>query len=390
MENCKVIQKNEEQEREQENNTKKKVRDSGIELLRIIMMIQVIFLHLCGPGGYGNTIQKLVEDGSFSQIHNTIYLIMWLSSRYMMILWFMLYGYFSAEKTYTLRTAVDRAKKMHSPMVFYGIMITLVILATKLFDINPTTSLFKAITPILSGTWYFMSNYILLTLVIPFVNKAIKNISKREYIYLLSFFIVIFIWRICATDIDFFSDLFSIDNVFINGSKNFLTFFFMYLLGGYIKKYVPEKAINKYIYLALFFICTIVNFIMVKNINGYSVNIAGRGDNPIIIFQAITLLLFARELKFKSKFINRVSKANLAVYIIHEQPFVREMLWATLPFKNESFYQSNSYLYIIYGIITCIVIYIACNLIEQIRLLIVEKVKKYRTIIKENLNQDNI
>ena len=88
-------------------------------------MIQVIFLHLCGPGGYGNTIQKLVEDGSFSQIHNTIYLIMWLSSRYMMILWFMLYGYFSAEKTYTLRTAVDRAKKMHSPMVFYGIMITI-------------------------------------------------------------------------------------------------------------------------------------------------------------------------------------------------------------------------------------------------------------------------
>ena len=32
----------------------KKVRESGIELLRIILMLQVIFLHVCTKGQYSS------------------------------------------------------------------------------------------------------------------------------------------------------------------------------------------------------------------------------------------------------------------------------------------------------------------------------------------------
>lgn len=362
-------------------NDNTETRDSGIELLRIIMMIQVIFLHLCGPGGYKSSIENLINDGFLSPIHYIIYLFMWLSSRYMMILWFMFYGYFSIGKETSLRKTISRAKKMHSPMIFYGLIITLFFIITKSLDINPVESIFNAFTPILSGTWYFMSNYILLTLIIPFINRSVKDISKKEYIYLLSFFIIVFIWRICVTDVDILSNLFSTNNVFIAGSKNFLTFLFMYLLGGYIKKYIPEKQVNKYIYLGIFFLCTFINLVLVQHNDAYSVNLAGRGDNPIIILQAIVLLLFARELKFKSKFINQVAKANIAVYLIHEHPLIREVLWETLPFMNKNFYIANINTYIIYGIISCILIFIVCNIIEQIRLFIVKKWNKMEQIL---------
>ena len=45
----------------------KKVRESGIELLRIILMLQIIVLHIYDYGGYS----KLIENNVLDTIENT-------------------------------------------------------------------------------------------------------------------------------------------------------------------------------------------------------------------------------------------------------------------------------------------------------------------------------
>ena len=95
-----------------------KMRDSGIELLRIILMLQVVFLHVCDYGGYTKT--AVHAGGSLEYI----YKFLWLSSRCPVYAYILIFGYFSVTSCKTISSLKPKVlKKIFGFFIDYMIVI---------------------------------------------------------------------------------------------------------------------------------------------------------------------------------------------------------------------------------------------------------------------------
>lgn len=63
-------------------------------------------------------------------------------------------------------------------MIFYSIILSIIFFISdpSLININ---SVIKAFTPLMSRTWYFLSNYLIILLISPFLNKMLASLSKN-------------------------------------------------------------------------------------------------------------------------------------------------------------------------------------------------------------------
>ena len=81
---------------------------------------------------------------------------------------------------------------------------------------------------------------------------------------------------------------------------------------------------------------------------------------------------------YHNKTVNAIASASFGVYLIHDNPYIREFLWKTV-FKN-ALYADASYL-IPYNLMIAFLVYCSCTMIELIRINLIEK--KYMFIINK-------
>ena len=199
--------------------SEKKERNSSIELLRIIMMLQIIFLHICEYGEYMDNAEKL------GGLHRLLAWFLWLISRCPVFMFIIIMGYFMiyADKKHTVR----RILKVYIPMYFYSVFIPVSLVLTGLVQIDKN-EIVRAYFPMLSRTWYFMTLYLLVIIFSPYLNIVLNKISKKDYIILLFIFFFIFsVWQPIAK-LDFFSDTFGIKKIVnTEGGKSLYDFIYM-------------------------------------------------------------------------------------------------------------------------------------------------------------------
>ena len=99
-------------------NNPAKMRESGIELLRIIMMLQVIFLHVCVYGGYTAIAHDMSIQGK------AFYELLYMSSRCPVYVYILIFGYFSVTSNKTLQSIKGKILKIYLPMLFYSLSIS--------------------------------------------------------------------------------------------------------------------------------------------------------------------------------------------------------------------------------------------------------------------------
>ncbi len=349
-------------------NQVKKTRDSGIELLRIILMLQVIFLHVCTYGGYTEAAEEI--GGSV----NFIYRLIWLCCRCPVYVYIVIFGYFSVTSNKTLGSIKGKILKMYLPMYFYSVAIPflgeLFGLCT-LSDVNKQRAFF----PLTSKIWYFMTLYMLVLILSPFINRCLTKLSKREYTQLIVILFLIFsIWTLFA-GLPETKDVIRIDKVIeeSEGGKSLYGFIFMYILGGYLRLHVKPHGGPKVRYLIVYFALTLANLALWYTVDGYG-EIVDYNSNPFSVAQGICLVLFFRELHFKSRVINHIAALNLGVYMIHEQYLARNFIWDKLDFHPKWIYHSHIK-YLAKIAIACVVVYVVCALIEQLRVFLFAGVK---------------
>lgn len=359
-----------------------KIRESGIELLRIISMLQVIFLHVCVYGGYSK-----IARHDLSRIHRLFFDLIYLSSRCPVYVYIVIFGYFSVKSNKTLGSIKGKIAKTYLPMLFYSLTIPFIGQALGLWQINDTAKA-RAFFPLTSKIWYFMTLYLLVLILSPFLNKALTALSKKEYTQLVVILFLLFsVWTVFA-GLKQTSDVIKLDRVFETfDGKSLYGFIYMYILGGYLRLHVPCHNRAKFRYLAAFALLTIINFLLSHYVFSYN-KVAAANDNPFIVLQGLCLVMFFRDLKFKSKAINYIASLNLGVYMIHEQFLVRNKIWNDW-FKvlhQKSFYSTWKYPFKI--ILICLIIFIACGAIERIRVWIFKGIeilfKRINSRRKEN------
>ncbi len=345
------------------------MRESGLELLRIICMLQIIFLHFGEHTGYRELASKM--GGINSYISSFTYYL----CRAPIYIFLMLTGYFLVKKVMTFQDVKRRILKVYAPMLFFSILIPIIFLGLNIVNLTDV-NVPKMFFPFLSRTWYFLSGYILIIIFSPFLNKLIHAMDKKEFKTLLIIIALMLCgWRILA-NLEPFNKFISTELIIINqGGKSLYDYIFMYLLGGYLSLYWKNSNKLEFKYLFIFIYCAIMQCILIKLHHPYS-RVATYNDNIFAVIQAVCLILFFRNLKFKSKVINYISSYTLAIYIIHEHYLVRNFIWSKV-FAIHSLAFFN-YIYPLKIIGVCVIIFLGCMLIDFLRRILFAGVGKIK------------
>ncbi|MCM1157438.1 MAG: acyltransferase [Bacteroidales bacterium] len=352
-----------------------KIRNSSLEMLRIISMILIVSHHYAVHGF------ETVEMGySFNRY---IIGVLSLGGQVGVSCYILISGYFMINSKFRLYKLV----KLLGEVWFYSVGIGILFA----FVLTPVDALswkifIKMCFPIgYSGHW-FMTDYILLMLVSPLLNIVISNIDKKNYESIL----------IMAT-------LFwSIIHSFTLAEYGYTVigwFVILYLYAGYIRKYVDIENNNakKHFCVAVISYAVIIlssimmiflgNYLSIDKFITYSSYFSQLSSPFVLLTSSELLITFAKVKPWQNKMINIAASATLGIYLIHDDGIFAPYLWNIL-LKTPEMYESKWL--IIHAIVSILSIYLSCTLIDLLRQATVEKIflrvlDKYLDKIKDKV-----
>lgn len=328
-----------------------KKRDSNFELLRIIAMFMIIANHYGTHGGFLPT-----DTVTFN-----VFLTQFLSSfgKLGASLFVLISGYFLIDSSIMYKKLVPLISKMF----FYSYSILIVITILKTTVINEET-LFISLLPIFGKSW-FINFYIILYLFLPFLNKLLISLSKKSYSKLV--LTIIIIWSFIPTIVNF--------RWYFSGLDYFLA---LYTIGAFFKLHLKEKYDNKYNLIFYFvFVSLIMIYILISlfntpfstNINYHNIKL-NEINHFLSLMSSLFLFLYFKNLKFTSNTINKIASNTFDIYLIHDNPIIRPIIWQSI-FPNINYV--NSDFLIIHFVIKVIMVFIISFIVSIIYSIFFEK-----------------
>lgn len=335
----------------------KKVRNSNIEILRIISMIFIVISHY--------TVHNGISNASLPLGINRYLLEITTLGNIGVILFVLISGYFMLEQK---EFKIKRILSLYLQIVFYSLGIYLLFIIFGLQDFS-IKQLIKCALPILFEEYWFMTCYIVLYLLSPFINKFLNHLKRKEHFNFI--LVIMLLFSIVPT--------FTTKQLYGNQLTQFIMF---YSIGAYLKKYPKNilsnnKKLNKRVLLLTSFllVLSVIFFDIMGSqysvFNNHTTYFFQRNSILAILFSISLFNIFINKKEFNNKLINIVSSCTLGVYLIHDNNLVRNVLWTNI-LKVYKYVNSN-YL-IIHMILSVIIIFIVCTIIEYIRKNTVEKI----------------
>ena len=285
----------------------------GIDLLRIIAMVMIPILHILGQGGI---LENAVP----------------LSGRYM-VAWLLeiscycavnVYGMISGYVGYRQPHNYARLLQLYFQVAFYTIIVSVLFRIWKP-EMVSTATVRAAVFPFAYNVYWYFTAYFCLFVFMPFLDKMIDRISQREARVLIATIIVF---------LSVLPTMFQEDFGGTNGGYNFLWLAMLYLIGACLKKLeTKERKIRKK-YLSVYLLSVLIVWgskMAVEFIADRRYHQSMRFDqlisytSPFIIFCAIGLVLFFRELRpgrIWKKLIAFFTPVSFDVYLFHEEPLI--------------------------------------------------------------------
>lgn len=341
-----------------------KIRESQFELMRIISMLFIVLYHILVHG-------KIFEHATGSM---SLFLAFVESLILVHVNSFVLVsGYFQCKGKLKLGKAI----KINNMTWFYKVVMMLVLIATSLIAKPDTIIRLHTYLPIDYGTYWFINSYLILYLISPILNKIINSSSKKSLQkVILTLFIIISVLSTVTRDV-FYNTL---------TGRSLCTFILLYFIGAYIRNYPISDSYfmkpfsnnaKRLIYFSTYLFAAIMStfcwlgYTYLHPLGAFANEVGSiLGFNhvsyasPIVIIQSIGYFLYFSTLNFKNKFINKVSSSTLAVYLISENIFLREMIYDKIGLTKITNITISLILEIL---IATIVIFIICTLIEILR-----------------------
>lgn len=223
--------------------------------------------------------------------------------------------------------------------------------------------MFNSLIPIFVGENWFVSCYIIFFAFVPFINKFLGMIDKKIY---EKFLIVAFGFYIFLPFLRM--------QTFMKEAP-ILLFVLVYAIGGYLRLYFMEKITltyhKQYIRNTVFILTMILSSILMLEITAIFVHknilvtkatyISHLFDIPLAI---MIFLSFATMKPFFNKYVNIVAGTVLGVYLLHENMFLRRIIWDYI-FPNVDYITSNWY--ILFYAIKVVAIFVICSVIDLLR-----------------------
>ena len=147
-----------------------------------------------------------------------------------------------------------RILKVFGEMIFYAVIIAFTFHFTEL-KVLSGEALKKLLLPFWSGENWFVTCYLLLCLLIPFLNSFLKNLEQTAFAKLLA---ILFLLR-------FVAPLFH-TKTFWNTSHGLEQFIFLYFVGAYIKLHGFQTKLLQNKWFSRILLCIIAMLFVIFNI----------------------------------------------------------------------------------------------------------------------------
>lgn len=280
------------------------MRQSNIELLRILSILLVCILH----ANFSSLDFPDISGKSSSLIIDFIRLEYESIALVSVNVFILISGYFS------IRLSSKRIISLCFTVFFWSVLL---FFASVCFGWLSLPQGFKLLIPGLND--WFVQCYLLLVLVSPLCNYFVVNISiadLKKYIFVFLALEFLFGWLV------FWGHAFY-------GGYSLLHFIGIYLIGRYIKlsKFKINMPVRKAILVFLILmsipvvgLLTALYFLKAENIRVFLIQRFTAYSSPFNIIGAVLLLLIFKKFILQSKIINNLSTAVFSVYLIHTFP----------------------------------------------------------------------
>lgn len=290
-------------------------RSSNLELLRILCMLLIIGDHLTGQGGIAD---YTTLPSSFA------FCLIGCGSRIACSVFILIGGWFLCEQPYKTR----RPLSLWLSLWLYTVPVTLL---CRLAGLDVSLGALRwAAFPASTRQLWFISDYLLLLLCVPLLNRVLRGLPRTAHRGLLA---------VLAVPMILYPTLFG-ENGIVNDTA--WMFLYEYLLAAYLRRY-PENRLarllqNRAAALALGLGLPLVNTAIraVLETRGLT---DGKAFQYVAYYRtalgALPNLLAALALFYLFKnldlgcvrWVNALSGTTLGVYILHQVPAFRNFLW---------------------------------------------------------------
>lgn len=350
-----------------------KERNSNIEALRVLAMVFIVISHYSVHG----SIKSMDLEFGFNKflIDSTNYGLIGVA------IFVMITGYYLIESEFKVKRVVNIVLQT----LFYtmGLFVIFCIFDNDNFSV---INLFKNMFPVIGQRYWFVTNYVILCFLSPFINKMLNIINRKQFILLL---IVITFYFIIAPS------FFDLESIEITGKLGAIVVF--YIFGAYLRKYPDNIFANK----SRALIISVATFILLE-LSAIAIDVVGERfsafygkaskfytiNSILVLLLALGLLSFCINKTPKySRLVNTLGGCTFGVYLIHDNNYMREYLWGNI-FDNSKYAESN-YL-IVHFFLSVSIVYVACTVIEYIRKYVLEKYVFKNIINRINSCADSI
>ena len=271
-------------------------RNSGVDLIRIVAMIGIVYTHLLyqgkGLSKFNRNKKKLICLYTYVFWHNNAFALLsgmvgYKSTKYSNLLYLWLYVVFYSVGIHYYYLKFNQGARIHRK--FY-----------------------KDYYPVIYNRYWYFSSYFGMFIFLPAVNKGLQYLSKTEFKLLVMSIlgILVFWFNYIDSGIDVFKMM---------GGYTPIWLLCLFIIGAYIEKFnLIYAGIKRYIFIIFYlfiflFLCAIYNkFIDYENtyINGnYSIKLRNfimskKQSSFIRTIQAIVITLFFLQLETTNIYLN--------------------------------------------------------------------------------------
>ena len=354
-------------------------RNSNFELMRIVSMAFIVLWHIIM---HGNVLSNCTNPAIKMILEFIMFLIIIHVNSFVL-----LSGYFQSKSKFKL------SKLLHIffEVVFYSLLIFIICVKFGIVDNYNIVTIFNNISLSSLNNYWFIKMYLVTYVLSDFINKFINRLTRGEF---KSFLMLSFI---LLSVIPFITGY----KVVWNDGFTFLNFIYLYMIGAYLRIYPLKetyhfKRMSKNGYRLLlimsFVSLALINYLInhvALEMNGMS-NIFSEFSSrvgasyfdyatPFVMIGTILYFEFFKTLDFNNKFINKVATYTFGVYLIHDNELVRNNIYKFIGIDSNIPFGYSIFIKIL---LTLVLIYIICTIIDFIRECLFKLILKISLITK--------
>lgn len=348
-----------------------KDRNKGIDALRVVSMFMIVVMHILKQGGILETLAA--QKNMQSYVAWLLEVIAFCSVN----CYALISGYVGIQSKFK----ASRLLKLWLKVLFYSLSITVIFSVFYPGSVNQHMWI-KAIFPIMSRQYWYVTCYFGLMIFMPILNEGLKNLEMKRFTWMIRASILFFSVLPCVLQGYPFNFVSGLDAFGSLNGYSVLWLLIMYLLGAYLRFSDSLRKIKNWmLILGLIFsviitwgsifllpVWTLKRFGEVR----YTTILLSYTSPTILLMSTCLLLLFTRwnmQNKVVGKGMSMAGIATLGVYLIHTNPLIWERL-----LKGFAVGYAIEPTIIMVGkiIVSAALIYLVCTLLDIIREMIFE------------------